>query len=150
MSRQKDRGTKWETTLVRWLRERLHDDRIERRALHGSADLGDIYGLYAHGSTGILEAKSYKRWCHADLLEWQRQTLAERDNADADWGLLVPKAENIGPKRLGLTTCWITCGDMLKLSNHSYVVNGFSEHARDTWLSMTLEDVCRLMEGPES
>lgn len=150
MSRQKSIGTAWESMLVRWLRGRLRDNRIERRALHGTQDMGDIYGLWAHGSTGIVEAKSYKRWGHSELSRWKDETLVERDNADADWAVLAPKARGIGEAHLGWTPVWLTCEDMLKLSNHSYVVNPFSQHARDTWLSMTLEDVCRLIEGPYS
>lgn len=148
MNRSKAKGTAWETTLVNWLRERLSDDRIERRALHGSVDLGDIYGLYAHGSVGVIEAKSYKSWGPHDLDVWKAQTLAERDNADADWGLLVPKHYGIGAKRLGLTPAYITHGDLERLANISYVPNAFSEHASDVWGCYSLEDVCRLIEGP--
>ena len=50
MSRQRKKGTAFETALVRWLRERLGDGRIERRALHGSRDIGDVYGLVCHGN----------------------------------------------------------------------------------------------------
>lgn len=146
--RPKDIGTEWESMLVRWLTQRLGDTRIERRALHGSKDMGDIYGLYAHGSTGIIEAKAYHQWGPRDLEAWQAQTLAERGNADADWALLVPRRYRVGPKTLGRTPAWLTVEDMLKLSNHSYVVNSFSQHAKDYWLSMDLEHVCRLIEGP--
>ena len=48
-SRQKAKGTRFESSVVRYMREALGDDRIERRALHGTQDMGDIYGIRAHG-----------------------------------------------------------------------------------------------------
>ena len=78
-NRPKKIGTGFETAVCRYLRERLQDDRIERRALHGSKDCGDIYGLYAHGFDGIAECKAHKSWNQpARLAEWREQTLAER------------------------------------------------------------------------
>lgn len=146
MNRSKDKGTAWESMLVRWLRQRLADDRIERRALHGSKDLGDIYGLCAHGTRGIIEAKNYRQWGPHDLEEWERQTLDERDNADADWAILVPKRYGVGEKSLGRTPVWVTYSDLLRLANVSYVRNVFSDQLEGSWHVTDLETVCSLME----
>lgn len=51
MSRQKDKGTKWETAVVNYLREELGfyapdiAARILRQPLTGATDLGDIAGI---------------------------------------------------------------------------------------------------------
>lgn len=145
----KKRGTAFETLFVAWMRDRLGDTRIERRAPHGSVDLGDVYGLYAHGSTGIAELKDYRSWGLHDLDRWKRETLAERDNAGADWGLLVPKKYGFGEKTLGNLPVHVTYGDSLKVANISHVPNPFSEWAGGTWVSTTLEEFCRWMEGPD-
>ena len=50
-------GTAWETAVVRYTQAQLGDERIERRALHGARDMGDVHGLFAHGYEGIIECK---------------------------------------------------------------------------------------------
>ena len=88
-SRQKAKGTRFESSVVRYMREALGDDRIERRALHGTQDMGDIYGIRAHGWDVIAECKSHKEVTPALVAEWREQTLRERENADAGAALLV-------------------------------------------------------------
>ena len=80
-SRQKAKGTRFESSVVRYMREALGDDRIERRALHGTQDMGDIYGIRAHGWDVIAECKSHKEVTPALVAEWREQTLRERENA---------------------------------------------------------------------
>lgn len=56
----------------------------ERRALHGATDMGDISGVIGV----VFECKSHKTY---KLAEWMEETQEERDNANADVGILVVK-----------------------------------------------------------
>lgn len=44
MSAARSKGTRFESAVVKWLREALQDDRIERRSLNGRNDRGDVAG----------------------------------------------------------------------------------------------------------
>ena len=146
----KARGTSWETNVVRYLQAELEDERIERRALHGAADRGDVYGIRAHGYEGIAECKDYSRYTDYDLEQWMAQTLAERENAGADFALLVVhrrgKSAKAGAKSFGQNVVWVTVGDLMRLSG---IGDGPGEwaDAEFIWTSMRLEDACALMQG---
>lgn len=88
MSRQRQKGTAFETLIVDYLRDHGFPY-AERRALHGTNDKGDITG------TGPLvwECKNHKTLA---LSEWMRETEIERDNATADVGVLVVKRRGYG------------------------------------------------------
>lgn len=150
MSKQKDRGTAFETALVRYLREQLDDDRIERRAPHGSSDMGDVFGIRAHGWRGIAECKDYARYTDYDLGQWMRQTLVERDNADADFAMLVVhrrgKSAKAGAASFGKNVVWVTVGDLMRMGG---LASGTSpwEDAEFVWVSTRLEDAVQLMLG---
>lgn len=143
-NRPKAKGTQFESACVGFLRERLDDDRIERRALHGNSDMGDIYGLVAHGHRGIVECKNYKEYGPSDLDDWKRQTEDERCNADADFALLVVHRRGIGRRRFGENDCFMQVRDLAKvMGGHVYAGEG----ALDMWVRVSLEDACRMMEG---
>ena len=61
MSESKRKGTSFETQVVNYLRWALGDDRIERRALSGANDKGDVSGVLMRGKRGVLECKNKKR-----------------------------------------------------------------------------------------
>lgn len=146
MSKQRDIGTKFESACVRFLRERLKDDRIERRALHGAYDYGDIFGLRAHGHHGIVECKSHKKWGPADLAKWQEQTIAERGNADADFALLVVHKNGVGEKRFGENHCYMQVCDLVKVMGGEFRCLA-GESAMEVWVQVTLELACQMIEG---
>jgi hypothetical protein len=75
MSRSKAKGTRWETAIVEYLREVA--PHVERRALNGAHDKGDITGIPGV----VIEAKNQER--HS-LAEWVDEAVAEGDNANAD------------------------------------------------------------------
>jgi hypothetical protein len=128
------------------MRERLGDDRIERRALHGSRDLGDIYGIRAHGHEGVAECKDYKRWGKADLDAWKEQTAAERGNADADFSLLIVHEKGCGKARFGQNSCYMQVCDLVRVMGGDFrCIAG--ESAMETWVRVTLEDACQMIEG---
>lgn len=143
MSRQKHKGTRFETEICRYLRAALDDDRIERRALHGTMDMGDIYGLYSHGFSGIIEAKAYADLPNRRLLEeWRNQTLNERDNADADFAFLVIKYPR---HSVGDSIVHVTIRDLCIFGRLELIEPALPRDGDAYWVSMTLEEAVRLM-----
>ena len=88
MSKQRQKGTSFETAIVGWLKEHGFPY-AERRALHGTFDKGDITG------TGPLvwECKNHKTLA---ISEWLSETEQERLNAVANHGILVVKRRGKG------------------------------------------------------
>lgn len=79
MSANKARGTRWESAVVAFLVEHGWPH-AERRALHGTNDLGDVVGIPGV----VIEAKSQAR--HS-LAEWLTEAEVERDRAGARIGV---------------------------------------------------------------
>ena len=144
----KARGTSFETAVTRWLRLVLDEPTIERRALHGAHDMGDLYGIYAHGLAGIAECKNYKRYGRADVEEWRRQTLAERDNADADFAVLVIHKPGCGgdakSPTMGRNRVDLTIGD---LCNVSVGMRCLMAEPDDHWVTIDLDELARLIRA---
>lgn len=90
MSKAKAKGTAAETAVVRYLAGLTWSGgtklfpHVERRALNGTLDRGDIAGIPGV----VIEVKAAERLA---LAAWQRETLTEMANANADFGLLVVK-----------------------------------------------------------
>ena len=80
MSKQRDKGTKWETSIVDYLHTKGLPH-AERRALHGTHDLGDISGIPGI----VIEAKNQARHSWA---EWLDEAVEETRNASADVGVV--------------------------------------------------------------
>lgn len=85
--RPKDIGTATETAVVRYLAATGWPN-AERRALHGSTDLGDITG-----TPGLVwEVKggeAAKTASDGQIAAWLAETEAERSNANAVYGFLI-------------------------------------------------------------
>lgn len=77
MSRSKQKGTAFETALANYLSE-IVGQPVERRALKGTADDGDLH-LPTPGGRLIIEAKNHQRM---ELADWVDQADAEAGNAD--------------------------------------------------------------------
>lgn len=147
MNRSKTKGTAFESQVTKWLQARLGDDRIERRALHGNRDMGDIYGLVCHGNAaGIVECKAHSTVTPSLVAEWQRQTEDEQANAGADFALLVIKTPNVGAKSLGRTRVRMTTASLLAISGVCWL-HGAHDSALSRWVETDLETACSLMEG---
>lgn len=99
MSRQKDKGTRFETAVLDYLRARIGDPEgmIHREALHGNADEGDIKGLYIHTKRLVLECKDCNKFA---LSTWLGQAQDEAANAEADYGMVVFHRPGRGGKRM--------------------------------------------------
>lgn len=83
MSKQRAKGTAAETAVVRYLRDHGFPQ-AERRALHGTADKGDITGI----GPIVLEVKNHKQ---LDLAGWIKELETEISNAAADTGAVIAK-----------------------------------------------------------
>jgi hypothetical protein len=75
VNRSKTKGTAWETAIVDYLHG-LGFTAVERRALAGILDKGDIAGIPGV----VIEAKACQTWT---VPEWLRETTAETGNAGA-------------------------------------------------------------------
>jgi hypothetical protein len=86
-TKSKRTGTAAETAVVRYLQSWW--PAAERRALSGSKDKGDVAGI-----PGLcVEVKAAAR---LDLAKWTRETLAEQENAQARFSMLVVKRPRKG------------------------------------------------------
>ena len=148
MSRQRRKGTSFESAIVKWLRERLGIETIERQPMHGSRDTGDIKGLVAHGFSGIVEAKDHKSISPSLLEKWKAQTVVERENAGADFALLVVHKPGVGATRFGLNDCYMQIRDLAKVMGGKFTCHA-GESAMGLWVHVTLEDACKMMEDEE-
>lgn len=144
-NRPKAKGTSFETDCANFLRERLGQPQIERRALHGSKDQGDVFGLVAHGASGVIECKSVKRLNPANIAKWRGQTVEERENSGADFSLLVIHLPGCGKARFGMNRCDLQLRDLDALSGDGFTCL-MGDSMRHVWVTMTVEDVCRIME----
>ena len=142
-NRPKDIGTAFETACARWLSERL-GQRVERRALHGTMDEGDLGWLRSStGLDGIVECKAGRQAeaaAPSDVAEWRRQTDAERENARAGFALLVLKTRNVGEARFGRTRCDLTVADLCRLVGREP-----TDESAEVWVSVDLDTACHLV-----
>ena len=83
MSKSKQKGTSAETAVVRWLHEQGRKA-VERRALHGTADRGDIAGI----PSVVIEVKNHARM---ELSQWLSELEVEMRNDKADTGVVIHK-----------------------------------------------------------
>ena len=139
-NRSKSIGTRFETQCARWLTERLGYP-VERRALHGNRDVGDLAWLIGGGGArGIVECKADKAITAASGSERRRQTVAERDNAGAQFAWLVIKTANVGMQRFERTRVDVQLGDLAAMG--CFLGKDGDSH----WMSMDLETACSLLE----
>jgi Holliday junction resolvase len=83
MSKSKQKGTSAETSVVRWLHSQGRKA-VERRALHGTADRGDIAGI----PSVVIEVKNHKTM---KLSEWVKELEVEMGNDQAETGVVIHK-----------------------------------------------------------
>jgi hypothetical protein len=108
MSKSKQKGTSAESAFVKSERVLKSFPMVERRALSGVNDMGDVSG--APGL--VFEIKNHKSY---KFPEWLKETEVERVNAKADYGVLIVKPNGVG---LGSVSDWwavMTVGQVLDL-----------------------------------
>lgn len=82
----KDRGTAWETAVVRYLNDHGFPY-AERRATQGAKDCGDITGL-----PGVMiECKAERS---IELAGYMDEVKTQTENAGADYGIAIVKRRN--------------------------------------------------------
>lgn len=87
MSKARQKGTAAETAVVNYLNGR--GCTVERRALHGINDKGDIVGI----PDTVLEVKDCKT---AEFAQWLDELAVEMKNANASKGTVVRKRKGKG------------------------------------------------------
>lgn len=80
MSRNRAKGTAWESAIVNFLRGHGWPH-AERRAMGGTNDRGDIAGIVGV----VIEAKNHRTM---DLAGWWSEAQTERDNDQAQHAVL--------------------------------------------------------------
>lgn len=143
-SPSKRRGTAVESKVRDYLREALGQPWIDRQPLRGSRDGGDLAGLSAHGFGAIVEVKAHEVVKPSLLAEWRRQTLAERGNAGAGIGVLVVWRYN---HPAADAAAHVTLRDLARLARPLRVNDGHMGEADGSWVSMTLAELCALING---
>lgn len=148
-TKAKRQGSDYEARVCLFMSVALGQDGIERRALHGSNDMGDIFGIDVHGFECVAECKSVRR---PDIDGYRAETLRERDAAGADIGILVcagysaPSEAFPQGKRLPtrLSTVHITLRDLALLVPELTLAEGMERGGDSVWVQMTLNEFCLL------
>lgn len=113
MSRQRTKGTTFETQLVDWLNERFYGERtFHRLGMGGANDMGDVWGLFAHGKRVVIECKNHLKMA---LSEWLDEAERERTNAGALASVVVHKRKGRGAKRFGENYVTLTLEDFIAI-----------------------------------
>lgn len=86
-------GPAFERLIADYLKERLGDERIDRRVKTGNKDRGDIGGVFFHGHRLVIECKNVMKLA---LPAWTREAEIERGNDDALAGVVVHKRHGSG------------------------------------------------------
>ena len=142
-NRAKERGTSIEVKVRDFLRVALGQPGIDRQPSRGRRDQGDLAGLVVRGFEAIVEVKAHRTVTRSELAAFRRQTLAERENAGADVGILVvwrynhPTADAVAH---------VTLRDLARLARPLRVNDGHMDEADGSWVQMTLVELCALMD----
>lgn len=126
VNRPKQIGTAAETAVVRYLRGNGFPQ-VERRALTGAHDQGDVAGIPGV----VIEVKggtAAKTASDLQVTAWLHETDVERTNAKADIGILVLARTGYGPDRAGFWWAVIPCGVLLDRHPYGFPVR---LHLRD-------------------
>lgn len=91
MNRSKQKGTAFETAVTKYMKSYFPN--VERRALQGAHDTGDIAGISIHGKPLVIECKNTKT---LNISEHMRELEREQQNADTKWGVLIQHAPRVG------------------------------------------------------
>lgn len=93
VNKPKRKGTAAESAVVSFLRDRGFPH-AERLALQGGKDRGDITGIPGI----VLEVKAVQEYA---FNSWLAEAMVERDNAMADFGIVIAKPRLVGTTRTG-------------------------------------------------
>lgn len=128
MSRQKQKGTAFESAIVEYLQDKLCDDTIERRALNGTCDRGDISGVKFCGHRMVLECKNENRM---RLAEYMREAETEAKNDGAFYYAVIHKKRGVGISTLQTVGQQYVTMPLYVLKNMIYDANRWHEEAQE-------------------
>jgi hypothetical protein len=111
VSKETQKGTTFESMCARYLADCLGEP-IERRAKCGSADRGDLAGIYLHGKRVVAECKNCAR---TELAKWVREAEVERVNDNASYGVVFHKRRGFGERNMGGTYVTMTLRDFAEI-----------------------------------
>lgn len=121
MSKQRQKGTRFETAVAEYLRLATGQE-IERNPLYGSGDRGDLRGLTIKDEPITIECKNTKK---LDVSEFLRQAEKEAANNLSDYGIVIWKRPGIGidsPLKTGDHAVIMTLSTFSELINQA---NGY-------------------------
>lgn len=121
MSKQRAKGTKFETAVATYLRMATGQE-IERNPLYGDGDRGDLRGLKIKGEPITVECKNTKKLEVSNFLD---QVEKESANNLSDYGIVVWKRPKIGidsPLKTGDHAVIMTLSTFSELINQA---NGY-------------------------
>lgn len=128
MSRQKQKGTAFESAIVEYLQNQLCDETIERRALNGTCDRGDISGVAFCGHRMVLECKNEARM---RLAEYIREAETEAANDNAFYYAVIHKKRGVGISTLQTVGQQYVTMPLYVLKNIIYDANRWHEEAQE-------------------
>ena len=107
MSKQRAKGTKAETAVVKYLREHGYPE-ADRAPLRGKLDTGDVAGI----RKVVIEIKNHRTY---QIPAWLRELETEITNAQAEHGFVVVKPNGVGEARVGDWWCVLPLHRMVAL-----------------------------------
>lgn len=128
MSRQKQKGTAFETAIVEYLQDKLCDETIERRAPNGTCDRGDISGVTFCGLRMVLECKNENRM---RLAEYMREAETEAKNDGAFYYAVIHKKRGVGISTAQTVGQQYVTMPLYVLKNMIYDANRWHEEAHE-------------------
>lgn len=155
MNKPKRKGTSLESAFVQYAVARTGDDRVQRMALHGQQDVGDVGWIWSHDAKGMAECKNYKGSPTAGQLEkWRGETLAERANGRWDWAMLVVHEPGCNASKwdsptFGRNSCHITLGDLMVMAfgRAPEPTTYYAAGVWSTWVRLTLDEAFDIITG---
>lgn len=139
MSKQRDKGTKFETEAARWLTNRLGVE-VRRNPLMASLDQGDLFGVFCDGKPFIFECKNCNEY---EFTQWLNELDREMECADSDVGCVLYHINHIGLSRMGEQ------GVLMKISTFFRILGIESEGMDEQRVFITLEALCLILERKE-
>lgn len=127
--------------------------RVDRIALHGSEDHGDVGPIHVRGLKGVAEVKNYKgRPSPGQLAKWQRETLAEKGNGGWDFAYLLVHEpgcnleDSESPTYEG-NRVYMTLQDLATMAFGSTFepANDHAERVYGTWVQLTVGSLANIM-----
>ncbi|MFT9059723.1 hypothetical protein [Bifidobacterium aquikefiri] len=119
MSRQKRKGTAFESAVVNYLRLVSGDTEstIHREVLHGNDDQGDVTGLLIHGEPAALEVKNHSRLA---LATWWKEVSDEAGNIDSPYPFVIfhRKGKGLRPGSMGDQYVLTDLKTLARIANH--------------------------------